>query len=429
ELQEKVFKSLKPGDFMPPQSAYNLLKFYGFQCADIVYRKSLTSLLAKRDKVTGPWVLRVHHEEYMYPFAYGKNPRDRIRSVVRNLNSKEEIVAGAAALEHLIAERFPDSSIMGYTLQTMHRALDNLQFSFGIGRDPEIGPFLFFGGGGTTADILVDRQVALPPLNANLAEQLIRRSHFYEVLLERSEDPQRDLLTLEHWLIALSHIALNHPTLAGLEVNAIRQKIGSYLVIGLAAEIGKPMRCAILPYPNELEGRYVSRSNTTYLVRPIRGEDEPALNLFYKNLSAESLRMRFFSSRRYFDHRELARLTQIDYDREMAFIAYNGAVMKGVVRVWIDPDNVAAEFSVIIDDLLRGEGLGRHLMERIIDYLKNRGVIQIYGSVLPENKPMLALAERLGFAAKLNREDGVMEIAKTLNRQRHKWQGKRMFSV
>lgn len=428
-LDVQLRKSFGPGEYLPPESAYELLRAYGFPCADNIYRKDIDSLIGDAKQVPGPWVLRVHHRDYLYPFAYGDNPRERIRSVVRDLEYAKELKPAANFLEVLIRDRFPDSPVLGYTLQTMHRALDNLQFSFGIGRDDEIGPFLFFGGGGTTADILVDRRVALPPLNANLAEKLIRRSHFFKVLEERSEDPEKDLLTLERWLVALSHIALNHPWLEGLEVNAIRHKIGRFRVIGVAAEVGEPMKCAILPYPTELVADYQSPQGNHYLVRPIRGEDEPQLEDFYNGLSAESLRLRFFSSRRRFDHTELARLTQIDYDREMAFVAFKNEKMFGVVRVWIDPDDVAAEFSVIVDDDSRGERLGYHLMSRIIDYLTERGVIQIYGSVLPENGPMLRLAERLGFSQKVNSSDGVVEVAKTLNPMKYSWQGKRVYPV
>jgi len=371
----------------------------------------------------------VHQKDYLFAFAYGDNPRERIRSVVRDLHDEKEVLPAVDSLTRVINERFPDSPILGYTIQTMHRALDNLQFSFGIGRDNEIGPFIFFGGGGSTADILVDRQVALPPLNANLAEKLIRKSHFYEVLQERSEYPEKDLLTLERWLVALSHLALNHPWLSGLEVNAIRQQIGRYRVIGVAAEVGKPVKCAILPYPTELSGSYQSPNGNEYQVRPIRGEDEPQLERFYHSLSPESLRLRFFSARRRFDHTELARLTQIDYDREMAFVAWKDEKIFGVVRVWVDPDDVTAEFSVIVDDNSRGERLGHHLMTRIIDYLRDRGVLQIYGSVLPENGPMLKLASRLGFTSRLNAADGIMEVAMTLNSQKYSWQSKRMYPV
>ena len=428
-LDEEIRSSYKAGDYLSPPDAYKLLKAYGYSCADSIFRKTPNELIKDAQAIPKPWVLRVHHKDYLYPFAYGTNPRERVRSVVRDLHNEKELLPAIDSLSEVITERFPESPILGYTVQTMHRALDNLQFSFGIGRDNEVGPFIFFGGGGSTADILVDRQVALPPLNANLAEKLIRKSHFYEVLQERSEYPEKDLLTLERWLVALSHLALNHPWLSGLEVNAIRQQIGRYRVIGVAAEVGEPVKCAILPYPTELSGSYTSPNNVEYLVRPIRGEDEPQLDAFYHRLSAESLRLRFFSARRRFDHTELARLTQIDYDREMAFVAWRDGKIFGVVRVWIDPDDVTAEFSVIVDDNSRGERLGFHLMSRIIEYLKDRGVLQIYGSVLPENGPMLKLAQRLGFSNRLNTADGVVEVAMMLNSEKYAWQSKRMYPV
>ncbi|MEC7546743.1 MAG: GNAT family N-acetyltransferase [Pseudomonadota bacterium] len=428
-LNKDIRGRYQSGDYLSPPDAYELLRAYGYSCADNIFRSTIHDVVRDASGIPKPWVLRVHHRDYLFPFAYGDNPRERVRSVVRDLDDEKEILPAIDALSNVISERFPDSPILGYTIQTMHRALDNLQFSFGIGRDNEIGPFIFFGGGGSTADILVDRQVALPPLNANLAEKLIRKSHFYQVLQERSEYPDKDLLTLERWLVAMSHIALNHPWLAGLEVNAIRQQIGRYRVIGVAAEVGDPVKCAILPYPTELAANYTSPSGGEYHVRPIRGEDEPELEAFYHRLSAESLRLRFFSARRRFDHTELARLTQIDYDREMAFVATKGSVLFGVVRVWLDPDDVTAEFSVIVDDNSRGERLGFHLMSRIIDYLRERGVLQIYGSVLPENGPMLKLAERLGFVSKLNSADGIVEVAMKLNKEKYAWQAKRMYPM
>ncbi|MDO6681097.1 MULTISPECIES: bifunctional acetate--CoA ligase family protein/GNAT family N-acetyltransferase [unclassified Oceanobacter] len=427
DVDKEILDNHRPGDYLWPNYAWKLLKAYGFAFADNRYRTSLSELLAAAPEIPDPWVLRVHHRDYLYPFAYGRNPRERMRSVVRNIQSLDELMEGAEKLEGEIAERFPKSPVLGYTVQTMHRALDNLQFSFGIGRDVEIGPYLFFGGGGTTADTLVDRQVALPPLNANLAEKLIKRSHFYDVLQERSDNIERELVTLERWLVALSHIALNHPWLAALEVNAIRQRVGHYIAIGIAGEVGHPVKSAIMPYPKELESSYQGNSGVQYQIRPIRAEDEPLLESFYGDLSAESLRLRFFGARRQFDHSELARFTQIDYDREMAFVACVDGQLKGVVRVWIDPDDVAGEYSVIVGDQCRGEGLGKQLMQIMIDYLTNRGVLQMFGTVLPHNPGMLNLNRRLGFTLHHNHEEGVVEVTKNLNPLKYAWQRKRMY--
>lgn len=429
DVDREILDVHQPGDYLLPNYAWKLLRAYGFAFAENRYRTSLSELLEAAPQIEKPWVLRVHHRDYLYPFAYGGNPRERMRSVVRDIRSLEELLPAAEKLEKAIFDTFPASPVLGYTVQTMHRALDNLQFSFGIGRDVEIGPYLFFGGGGSTADTLVDRQVALPPLNANLAEKLIKRSHFYTVLHERSENIGRELVTLERWLVALSHIALNHPWLAGLEVNAIRQKVGHYIAIGIAGEVGHPMKSAIMPYPKELESQHLARSGNLYQVRPIRAEDEPLLEHFYQALSAESLRLRFFGARRQFDHSELARFAQIDYDREMAFVAVRDGLLYGVVRVWIDPDDVSAEYSVIVADECRGEGLGKYLMESMINYLSQRGVLQMAGSVLPHNQSMLNLNRKLGFSLHHNHDEGVVDVAKPLNPLKYAWQKKRMMAV
>ncbi|MFC3680011.1 bifunctional acetate--CoA ligase family protein/GNAT family N-acetyltransferase [Bacterioplanoides pacificum] len=429
EVDQRIRETHRAGDYLLPNHAWDLLEAYGFAICENHYSSSISEMLEHCETLDKPWVLRVHHRDYLYPFAYGNNPRERLRAVVRELYGAEELAPAAERLETAIGDAFPHSPVLGYTVQKQYRALDNLQFSFGIGRDSELGPYIFFGGGGSTADILEDREVALPPLNANLAEQLIKRTHFYKVLSERSDNLERELVTLERWLVAMSHMALNHPWIAGFEANAIRQQVGRYRVIGVAGEVGHDARPAIQPYPVELEAQYESKKGHGYRIRPIRGEDEPLLRNFYKRLSPESLRLRFFTARRQFDHKELARFTQIDYDREMAFVAIRDGVLYGVVRVWIDPDDVTAEYAVIIDDACRGEGLGHRLMSEIINYLTNRGVLQIFGTVLPHNSGMLGLCEHLGFRLHTNMEEGVVDVVKNLNPLRHGWQRKKMLRL
>ena len=173
-----------------------------------------------------------------------------------------------------------------------------------------------------------------------------------------------------------------------------------------------------------------SKRGLSLKLRPIKAEDEGYLSDFYKKLSAETLRFRFFNSRQHFDHKELARFTQIDYDREMAFIALNNKAIAGVVRSWIDPDSITAEFSVVVADHFVGHQLGFILMSKMIDYLAHqRGVLQLTGTVLPNNGPMLRLARRLGFVERENGKEGVVEIILDLNRPKHLWQRKRLYVV
>jgi acetyltransferase len=310
----------------------------------------------------------------------------------------------------------------------MHRALDNVQISLGIGRDVEVGPFIFFGGGGSTADILTDRQVALPPLNTALARQLIERSHVSDVLRERSENYDQEITVLSHWLVATSQLSSHYPSISGLELNAIRSNNGEFLVLGVAGQTADIMTPTFKAYPVELEQSIRNHKDISFKLRPIKAEDEGELGHFYKNLSPDALRFRFFNSRKHFDHKELARFSQIDYDREMAFVALHKKKLAGVVRSWIDPDSITAEFSVLVGDHFAGQQLGYLLMQKMIDYLAhNRGVLQLIGSVLPNNQPMLKLARRLGFAEKENSKEGIVELVLNLNPPKHDWQVKRLY--
>jgi len=138
-------------------------------------------------------------------------------------------------------------------------------------------------------------------------------------------------------------------------------------------------------------------------LRPIRPEDEAQHRSFLEKLDPIDIRMRIFYSRRSMERSELARLTQIDYEREMAFIATaavpgDGEETLGVVRATIDPDNVDAEFGVIVRSDLKGGGLGELLMHKMIDYQRGCGTKRLVATVLRENQRMLELVDKLGFA-------------------------------
>jgi RimJ/RimL family protein N-acetyltransferase len=160
------------------------------------------------------------------------------------------------------------------------------------------------------------------------------------------------------------------------------------------------LRLAIRPYPKELELEMQVPVLGAALIRPIRPEDAPALAQFCERLSADDVRMRFFSAWRTLPPQQLARLTQIDYDRAMAFVMIESRTgeFAGVARFSADPDNVAAEFAIVVRTDLKGKGLGRILMTKLLDYARIRGLSEIHGQVLRENSAMLAFCRGLGFS-------------------------------
>src|SRR5690606_7544173 len=178
--------------------------------------------------------------------------------------------------------------------------------------------------------------------------------------------------------------------------------------VSLDAEL-PPSRLAIRPYPKELERVVEARDGTRFLLRPIRPEDEPALRAGFGRLTPEEIHHRFFVPMKDLPHLAAARFTQIDYDREMAFVLASTAaggtpVLHGVVRLAADPDNARAEFAIVVERAYAGRGLGRALMTAMIDYARSRGIGEIFGDVLENNFAMLNLCRSLGFV--LDESDG-----------------------
>jgi acetyltransferase len=159
---------------------------------------------------------------------------------------------------------------------------------------------------------------------------------------------------------------------------------------------------AIRPYPRELEERITLDDGRELLLRPIVPEDEPALDRAFQRLDPDEIRNRFLQPMRTLHHFLAARFTQLDYDREMALVLTEEGIpgtpdIHGVVRLSADPDNVSAEFAIIVLHHLAGRGVGKLLMERILAFARSRGIAVVWGVTLRDNRRMRALAKSLGF--------------------------------
>jgi acetyltransferase len=266
---------------------------------------------------------------------------------------------------------------------------------------------LLFGQGGTAAEVVKDRTIGLPPLNSVLARDMISRTRIAKLLDGYRDRPPADIDALAGVLVQLSQMLVDLAEISEIDINPLL--VDSRGLVALDARIRlapaapgeRAARLAIRPYPRELEeAAYVD--GAPILIRPIRPEDEPAHRELLAGIDPEDIRLRFFGYRRQFSHEDLARWTQIDYDREMAFIAtiQNADGLPrtlGVVRSIVDPDNTSAEFAILVDSRIKRRGLGRRLMTKMIGYLRGRGTRKIEGQILLENEAMLRLVTTLGF--------------------------------
>ncbi|MCH4562825.1 bifunctional acetate--CoA ligase family protein/GNAT family N-acetyltransferase [Halomonas sp. EGI 63088] len=410
-----------------------VLEAYGIPVAPGRYVKTPEEGAAAAAEIDGPLALKVVHEGNCRPFRYRKHPHKLSAGLLQDLGSPEQVAEGMRRLEEKGSEKFPAFEIREYCLQPMQRGKHSMQLCAGITRDPVFGPVIVFGIGGYKVNILADRQVALPPLNMRLAEDMIGRTHAARLIREHSSDPDRDIERLCQLLVKLSQMASDLLELRGLELNPLLLNRDGMVAVDFALDLAPPARFAIMPYPEELREWVTLNNGWEVEVRPIRAEDAPLITSFHTQLSEESIRFRYFHNKSDLTQRDLSILSHINYDRQMAFIAEHlrddgSKEMLGVVRVWNDPDNIRTEFSIIIRDDLQGLGIGSLLMNKMIAYCRSVGTLEMIGKIMVDNHPMRALMKHLGFRCRYNMEEQVVDAVLRLNEPESEWQRHRLES-
>ena len=348
-----------------------------------------------------------------------------VGGVVLDLNTEAEVREAARAMLERVRRARPEARIEGFTVQACVRRRHAQELIVGASVDAQFGPVILFGQGGTSVEVVADRAVALPPLNSALARALVSRTRVAKLLAGWRDTPAVNHAALHAVLIAVARLMADVPEITELDINPLIVNFEGALALDARIRIsaqapGGARNFAIRPYPAHLSESLLWRGRTLN-VRAIRPEDEAQHLEFLTHLDPEDVRMRVFYSRRSIEHSELARLTQIDYEREMAFIAVapgpDGAEQTlGVVRAAADPDNIAAEFGIVVRSDLKGEGLGELLMHKLIRYLREHGTQRLVATVLRENQRMLELGRDLGFVQhRAPHDDGTVELSLELN--------------
>lgn len=345
-----------------------------------------------------------------------------------DLTSEADVRAAATEILACARRLRPDARIAGFAVQPMVPRTKRVELIAGLAEDPTFGPVVVFGRGGSAVEVIDDRSLGLPPLDMRLAGDLIDRTRVSRRLAAYRDVPAVDRHALALVLVKLSQLAADLPLVRELDINPLLADAGGVLALDarvmVAPETGRPgrrargayhPRFAIRPYPIEWE-RTMTLKGRTITVRPVRPDDEALFRTFFTHVSAEDLRLRFFQHVRDFSHAFLARLTQLDYARAIAFVALaTDGAMLGAVRLHADANHESGEYAILVRTDVKGTGLGFALMRMMIDWARTDGLQRIEGTVLRENRGMLAICRRLGFEAKGDRDDaGVMKVALAL---------------
>ncbi len=399
-------------DVLSSRQTRRLLQAYGIELAEQPLARSVDEAIRCADDIGYPvdlGLVLANVAEHEMAASGLRSPAD-IQIAVRGLRGK-------------LRTQDPPPRVSGYRLRpsAARSGIDALRI--GVADDPVFGPVVFLGSasvGGVAPD---NCALALPPLNMALAQDLIARCRFAaEISGAARSELEKAACKI---LVRVSQLLTDIDEVAALELDPVHLERSGARVLNARVRVEKrerklgSRRFAIRPYPKELEQK-LAWQGRQLLIRPIRPEDENTLGDLLGSLEPEDSRMRFFGTMRSLPRSQLARFTQIDYDREMALVAIESGSDSierslGEVRAVTDPDNRFADFAIVVRSELKGHGLGRLLLKSIIEYSRDRGTEELRGETLSGNLRMQHLARDLGFELKTGADPGSVELRLALH--------------
>ncbi len=393
--------------------AKELLAAYGLPAAPAVACRTADEAAAAARRIGFPVVLKLLSTRITHKSDVG--------GVQLDLADEAAVRAAFERVRDNVARLGEADAFEGVAVQPMIRA-KGLELIIGSSLDRQFGPVVLFGAGGVLVETLQDRALGLPPLNRTLARRLMERTRIYPALLGVRGQKPVDLEALETMLARFSLLVTDFvEDIQEIDMNPVLAAPGRVVALDarvLLSPADRPAdqrpRLAVHPYPNQYMAPFRLRDGTEVVVRAIGPEDEALIIALHAGHSEHTIRMRFFSMVKTLTRDSLIRLCHLDYDREMALVAVRrdegGPHMLGVSRYYLNPETGEAEFALVVGDAHQRQGLGRHLLGRLIEVARERGVKRLTGLVLRENGPMLALTHSLGFGPPEAVDDGVVRV-------------------
>ncbi len=374
-----------------------ILSSYGIPVNPTVAASSPSAAAEAAKGIGFPVVVKISS-----PDITRKSDVDGVRVYLR---SEQEVTAAFEEVTSSARRLKPEARISGVTVQSQVKK-SGIELIVLCKRDPQFGPLIFFGMGGVLTEVFKDLAVDLPPLNLLLARRLIGRTRVHRLLQGYRNIPAANIDLVAEFLVRVSQLVTDFPEIVELDLNPVIISDGCPVAVDARivvepSDVPAPRHLIISPYPNQYESDWMLKDGTPVLIRPVKPEDEPLVADLLENCSEQTIYFRYFGVNKSWPHQSLIRFTQNDYDREIAIAAIGlppgPTVMMGVGRLVMTPERDSAEFAVIVADRWQRTGLGKKLLERVIDIAKDNGVRTLSGDVLAENRPMLGLAKKVGF--------------------------------
>jgi acetyltransferase len=402
--------------WLDPDETGDVLVAYGFPLLAARRARDPNEAASLAEELGFPVALKIRSPDITHKSDVG--------GVALNLDSADRVRQEAVAMLERVRRACPGARLEGFLVQRMASRPGAVELLLGLVEDPVFGPLIAFGQGGTAVEILRDTSLELPPLNTLLARRLMARTRVWQLLQGYRDRPAANIHAIVELLVRLGQLASDHAEIRELDINPLLVDSASIIVLDARLRVARletagAARLAIAPYPQELETAERLRDGTVLPLRPLRPEDEPMLIDLAAHMSREDLRLRFFTTVPGLNHTVAARLSQLDYDRELGLIAERDGMALGVAHFFADPDKLRAEYAIAVRSDWKGRGVGFILMTRLIDIARQRDIGELAGEVLRENEPMLQMCRELGFTISPQPADpAVMRVRKILTEER-----------
>jgi acetyltransferase len=368
-------------------------------------------------------------EEMGYPVVLKLNSRTithktDVGGVQLNINGADEVRAAWQRIKEGVTKKHGEGHFNGVSMAPMVKLADAYELIIGSSIDPQFGPVILFGTGGALVEVFKDSALGLPPLSTTFARRMIEQTKIYTALKGVRGRESVDMQELENIMVRFSQLITEQPWIAECDINPLLASADNLIALDgrvvLHPADTRPEdlpELAIRPYPMKYVDTWKSEEGMEFIIRPIRPEDEPLVVKFHETLSERTVQLRYFTPmnlRQRTSHERLTRIVFIDYDREMALVAARqnpktGEVeIAGIGRLTKSHRLNEGEFGLIVSDRFQGQGIGKELLQRLIQVGRDEKLVSIMGYILPENTNMINLTTQLGFELSNNNE-GVVE--------------------
>jgi acetyltransferase len=391
-----------------------LLSAYGIPTVETRIATSEAEAVEAAAEIGYPVVLKLHSETVTHKTDVG--------GVLLNISDEDAVRQAYRSIQASVTEKAGAEHFLGVTVQPMSK-LEGYELILGSSIDPQFGPVLLFGLGGSLVEVFKDRSLGLPPLNTTLARRMMERTRIYQALKGVRGRQPVDMRALEQLMVHFSQLVAEQPWIKELDINPLLASPERLLALDARVVIYEPdvseaslPTLAIRPYPDHYVTTWTTRNGLDVTIRPVRPEDELPLVKFHETLSDRTVYLRYLGpvmldARA--AHDRLARICHCDYDREITLIVEyvdkekDETLILGAGRLSKLHCLDEARFSILVSDHCQGLGLGRELLRRLIDVAREEKIYRMEAIITPDNEVMQKITGELGFTISPN-GDGEM---------------------